>query len=195
MAERRRSRIVWWLRGLALLAVLVYLPGLHASRSGGLVEVQRLLDHPVALLGSAVALTVASMVIGFEFRTRRSRVGCAALLMPLVAAGAAVVFMASLFGGDGRAVERKAAPDRPDHVLTVTDTAFSIDPVHHVELLTGTGWSARHWDLGEWDESDPRGYFESAEWTGPHRITVTTDRTVTVYAVDPATGRPSVAQG
>ncbi|WP_344338589.1 hypothetical protein [Kitasatospora putterlickiae] len=193
MTAQRRRRIVWWLRGLALLAVLVYLPGLHASRSGGLVEVQRLLDHPVALIGSAVALTVVSMVIGFEFRTQWSRVGCAVLLMPLVAAGAAVVFLASLFDG-GRPVDRKAAPDRPDHVLTVTDTAFSIDPVYHVELLTGTGWSARHWDLGQWDEYDPRGYFERAEWTGPHQITVTTDRTVTVYTVDQATGRPSVAQ-
>ncbi|MFF7459222.1 hypothetical protein [Kitasatospora sp. NPDC008115] len=195
MTAQRRRRIVWWLRGLALLAVAVYLPGLHASRSGGLVLVQRLLDHPVALVGAAAALTVVSMVIGFEFRTRRSQVGCAALLMPLAAAGASAVFLASVFGGDGRPVDRKAAPDRPDHVLTVTDTAFSIDPVYQVELLTGTGWSARHWDLGVWDENDPRGYFESAEWTGPHQITVTTDRTVTRYTVDPATGRPSVAKG
>ncbi|WP_431676451.1 hypothetical protein [Kitasatospora sp. KL5] len=191
MAARRRRRIAWWLRGLALVALLAYLPGFQASHSGGLVEVERWFDHPVVLLGAAVVLTVASAVIELEFRTRWSQLGCAAALVALGAVGLPIGFLSFVLGGDGRAVDRKADPNHPDHVLTVTDTAFSIDPVYHVELLTGSGWSARHWDLGVWEEGDGRGYFKSADWSGPDRITVTTEKETTVFTLDPLSGRPS----
>jgi len=39
---------------VALVALLAYLPGFQATRSGELVEVERWFDHPVLLLGAAV---------------------------------------------------------------------------------------------------------------------------------------------
>ncbi|MET8542347.1 hypothetical protein ABZW03_17065 [Kitasatospora sp. NPDC004799] len=191
MTATRRRRIVWCLRGAALAAFLVYLPGYFSSRQGGLVEVERWLNHPVLLLGTAVALAVASAVAQFEFRTRWAQIGCAAVLSPLLVIGAAVGGLAWFFGGDGRLVDRKPDPSRADHVLSVTDIAFSIDPVYRVELLTGSGWSARHWGLGTWDEDDG---FVRADWSGPGRITVTLQKEVKVFTVeeDGTLGEPSV---
>ncbi|KQV11866.1 MULTISPECIES: hypothetical protein [unclassified Kitasatospora] len=173
------------------MALLAYLPGYQASHSGGLVEVERWFDHPVPLLGAAVVLTVVSMVVEFEFRTKWSQIGCAAAVVALGFIGLPIVFLSFALDGEGVAVDRKAGPNHPDHVLTVTNVAFSIDPVYRVELLTGSGWSARHWDLGVWEERDERGYFKSAEWSGPNQITVTAEKEITVFTVDPVSGRPS----
>ncbi|MFG2909326.1 hypothetical protein ACGF13_30200 [Kitasatospora sp. NPDC048286] len=191
MTVARRRQVVWWLRGAALAAFLVYLPGYFASRQGGLIEVERWLNHPVLLLGTAVALAVASAVAQVEFRTRWAQIGCAAVLSPLLFIGAAVGALAYYFGGDGRLVARTPDPNRADHVLSVTDVAFSIDPVYRVELLTGSGWSARHWGLGTWEEHDG---FVRAEWSGPDRITVTLEKEIEVFTVgeDGALGGPSV---
>ncbi|MGW1174275.1 hypothetical protein ACWD4P_11195 [Kitasatospora sp. NPDC002543] len=181
MTVTRRRRIVWWLRGAALASFLVYLPGYFSSRQGGLVEVERWLNHPVPLLGTAVALAVASAVAQVEFRTRWAHIGCAAVVSPLLVIGAAVGALAYFFGGEGRLVDRKPDPSRSDHVLSVTDIAFSIDPVYRVELVTGSGWSARHWGLGTWEEEDG---FVRAEWSGPGRITVTSEKEIQVFTVD-----------
>ncbi|MGW3075471.1 hypothetical protein [Kitasatospora sp. NPDC001132] len=191
MTVARRRQVVWWLRGIALASVLVYLPGYFSSRQGGLVEVERWLNHPVLLLGAAITLAVASVVVQFEFRSRWAQIGCAAVLSPLLVIGAGVGAVAYIFGGDGRLVVRKPDPSRSDHVLRVTDIAFSIDPVYRVELLTGSGWSARHWGLGTWDEGAG---FVRAEWSGPGRITVTLEKEIEVFTVgeDGALGGPSV---
>ncbi|MFJ6771419.1 hypothetical protein ACIQOV_10685 [Kitasatospora sp. NPDC091257] len=181
MTVTRRKQVVWWLRGAALAALLVYLPGYFSSRQGGLVEVERWLNHPVLLLGTTIALAVASVVARFEFRTRWAQIGCAAVLSPLLVIGAGVGAVAYIFGGDGRLVDRKPDPNRSDHVLRVTDIAFSIDPVYRVELLTGSGWSARHWGLGTWEEGDG---FVKAEWSAPGRITVTLQKEIEVFTVD-----------
>ncbi|WP_189919233.1 hypothetical protein [Kitasatospora xanthocidica] len=186
-------RIEWWFRGAALVAFLTYLPGYQASHSGGLVEVARWLNHPVLLLGAAVVLLVVSMVVQFEFRTRWAQLGCAAVLSPLIVAAAGIGGLMFLFGDDGRLVDRKPDPSRPDHVLTITDVAFSIDPIYRVELLTGSGWTARHWDLGTWNEGDG---FRKAEWSGPGRITVTAEHETRVYTVsdDGRLGEPEVTR-
>ncbi|MFJ7277493.1 hypothetical protein [Kitasatospora sp. NPDC098663] len=192
MAAARRRRIAWWLRGVALAALLAYLPGYQASESGGLVEVERWLNHPVLLVGAAVVLTVVSLVVEFEFRTRWSQIGGAAALVVLVFLGLPIAFMAAMSSltdvGNGQLVGRKVHPDHPDRVLTVTNVAFSIDPVYRLELLTGSGWSARHWDLGEWDSQS--GEFSTVEWSGPDRITVTGVTEAAVFTVD-SDGRPS----
>ncbi|MFJ3218170.1 hypothetical protein ACIPLC_19895 [Kitasatospora sp. NPDC086801] len=192
MAAARHRRIAWWLRGVALAALLAYLPGYQASRSGGLVEVERWFNHPVPLLGTAVVLTVVSTVVGFEFRSWWSQVGGVAVLVALAFLGFPIVFMSSMSSltgaGDGQPVGRKVHPDHPDRVLTVTNVAFSIDPVYRLELLTGSGWSARHWDLGEWDSRS--GEFSTVEWSGPDRITVTGVTEAAVFTVD-SDGRPT----
>ncbi len=191
MTVTRRRQVVWWLRGAALAAFLVYLPGYVSSRQGGLVEVERWLNHPVLLLGTAITLAVAAAVAQIEFRTRWAQIGCAAVLSPLLVIGAAIGALAYVFGGDGRQVDRTPDPNRSDHVLSVTDIAFSIDPVYRVELLTGSGWSARHWSLGTWEEHDG---FVKAEWSGPGRITVTSEKEIRVFTVDEdgTLGAPSV---
>ncbi|MFJ6383786.1 hypothetical protein ACIQI7_27745 [Kitasatospora sp. NPDC092039] len=191
MTGTRRRQVVWWLRGAALVAFLVYLPGYFSSRQGGLVEVERWLNHPVLLLGTAVALAMASAVAQFEFRTRWAQIGCAAVLSPLLVVGAAVGALAYFFGGDGRLVDRKPDPDRSDRVLSITDIAFSIDPVYRVELVSGTGWSARHWSLGTWGDEEG---FLRADWSGPGEITVTLEHETRVFTVDKGgtLGEPSV---
>ncbi|MFC9330872.1 hypothetical protein [Kitasatospora sp. NPDC057015] len=191
MTARRRKRIAWGLRGVALVASLAYLLGFQASHSGGLVAVEDWLDHPVLLLGSAVVLTVISGVMDFEFRTWWSQVGGAAALVALVFFGLPFLFGALLSGGDAPVIDQKAGPEHTDRVLTVTNTAFSIDPIYHLELVTGGGWSARHWDLGTW--GDGHRDFLSAEWSGPDRITVTGEDEVTVFDLGSG-GRPSEPQ-
>ncbi|MER8183720.1 hypothetical protein [Kitasatospora sp. NPDC094015] len=174
-----------------MVALLAYLLGVQAARSGGLVVVERWFDRPVLLIGAGVVLIVVSVVVEFRFRTRWSQIGCAVALVALVAVGVPTALLAIAFSEGGRAVDRKADPSHPDHVLTVTDVAFSIDPVYRVEVLTGSGWSVRHWELGVWAERDGRGSFKSADWTGPNQITVTAGERTTVFTVDPLSGRPS----
>ncbi|MEU8920981.1 hypothetical protein AB0D10_08585 [Kitasatospora sp. NPDC048545] len=164
-----------------MVAFLAYLPGYQASRSGGLVEVERWLNHPVLLLGTAAVMLMVSMLVRFEFRERWAQLGCAAVLSPLIVVTVVIGAVTYFLGGDGRLVERKPDPSRPEHVLIITDVAFSIDPIYRVELLTGSGWTARHWDLGTWDEGDG---FRRAEWSGPDRITVTTEHEARVYSVN-----------
>ncbi|MEV6976409.1 hypothetical protein [Kitasatospora sp. NPDC093806] len=154
--------------------------------------VERWLNHPVLLVGAAVVLVVVSVVVEFEFRTKWSQIGCAVVLVGLGFVGVPIAFGAVVFGGgDGPVVARTAEPGYPERVLTVTDTGFSIDPVYRVELLTGVGRSARHWDLGVWGKGDGRGYFKGAEWSEEGRITVTTEKEIAVFTVDPGSGRPS----
>ncbi|MFH8383003.1 hypothetical protein ACH4E7_18945 [Kitasatospora sp. NPDC018058] len=183
MTARRREQIAWWLRGGAAAALLAYLAGWHASRSGGLVEVEQWLNHPVLLGGAAVVMLVVSAVAEFEFRARWSQIGFAAVLAPFVVAGMIGTVASSVSVISEPSVERKVHPDHPDRVLTVTNVAFSIDPVYRVQLLTGSGWSARHWNLGAWDgEHD---YLQRAEWSAQDRITVTTEHQIAVFTVTP----------
>lgn len=194
MTLRRRRQLAWSLRGLALLLVLVHLFGGYGARSGGLVEAERLFYYPVQLLGTALVLVVVSLIVEFEFRTRSSQIGCAIALVALIGVTAPYAFLILVFGGDGKPVKRQAHPEHPDRTLTVTDISGSIDPFYRVEVLAGTGWSARHWELGEWGEGSGHGSYQSAEWSGPDRITVTSDEEVAVFVLDPATGRPGTAQ-
>lgn len=185
MTKRRRRQLAWGLRGVALLAVLAYLPGGRAASDGGLVRVEAWFNHPLLLVGGATALVVVSLVVELEFRTKWSQIGCAALLAPLVLAGALVVFLAVTLSGGTDQLERLTSPTRPDRLVTVTNIDF-IDPVYQIELRAGTGWSERHWDLGVF-----AGYgYSRTEWTGPNEITVVREDSRTVYTLDPATGRP-----
>ncbi|MEU9042767.1 MULTISPECIES: hypothetical protein [unclassified Kitasatospora] len=190
-AAARHRRIEWWFRGAALVAILVYLIGHQAAGSGGLVEVERWLNHPVLLLGAAAVMLMVSMLVQFEFRERWAQLGCAAIASPLIVVAVAIGAVTYFLGSEGRLMERRPDPGNPEHVLTVTDLAWSIDPICRVELLTGSGWTARHWYLGTWDEGDG---FLRAEWSGVNRITVITEREVREYTVerDGKPGEPEV---
>ncbi|MEU1290242.1 hypothetical protein [Kitasatospora sp. NPDC005856] len=182
MTAERRKRIAWGLRGVALAALLAYLAGWNSARSGGLVVVEHWLNHPVLLVGSAVVLVTASLIIAMEFRTWLSQIGCAIGLVALIFGGLPIAFLAIVLSRDGW-TERTAAPGHPDRVLIVTDVAFSIDPIYRVELVSGTGWSARHWSLGTWDSE--RTDFVRVDWSGPNRITITREAKLTVFEVLP----------
>ncbi|MFI9361704.1 hypothetical protein ACIG5E_11670 [Kitasatospora sp. NPDC053057] len=168
---------------MALVALLAYLPGWHASRSGGLVVVEHWLNRPRLLIGAAVVLIVVSLVVELEFRTRFSQIGCAVLLVPLAVAGVPVLGLSLVFSGHGGREDRFVSPNRPDRVLTVTNVAFSIDPIYQVELEAGSGWSARHWSMGTW--STRGGDFVRIDWSGPDQITVTGRNNLTVFDVLP----------
>ncbi|MFJ4677974.1 hypothetical protein [Kitasatospora sp. NPDC088783] len=185
MPAWRRRRIAWWLKGVALLAVLVHLPGRHAARSGGLVKVEQSLDRPVLLVGAAIVLGAVSVVVECEFRSAFSQIGFAAVLVGTIAAGAPFVLLSAMAAGDEPSVVRSVHPDHPDRVLTVTDVAFSIDPVHQPELVVGGGWSARHRVLGTWGEGNGPGSHQGAKWYGPDRIVVSSEA-----GVAPVSGRP-----
>ncbi|WP_316529013.1 hypothetical protein [Kitasatospora brasiliensis] len=173
---------MWVLRGAALAVLLVLLVGWNSSRSGGLVVLEQWLYHPVPLIAAAVALTVASLIVGMEFRTKLSQIGCAAGLMALVFGGLPIAGFAYIADQD-RWSERRPGSGHPDRVLVVTDVAFSIDPVWRVELVSGTGWSARHWYLGTWDTENSD--FVRVDWSGPEQITVTRQEGNTVFDVRP----------
>ncbi|MFJ8045932.1 hypothetical protein ACIRBX_36015 [Kitasatospora sp. NPDC096147] len=188
MPIRRRRRIAWALLGTAALATLAYLPGRQARRSGGLVEVARWLDHPALLLGGALVLTLVAWVVRFEFRSTWSQVlGALALISLATGALYSAVPLIILSGWGDREVKRQDSPAGADRVLRVADVDPSIDPAYRVEVISGSGWSARHWTLGTWDES--LGGFQGARWTGPDEITVTTSEQLAVFAVGPD-GRP-----
>ncbi|MFF2077813.1 hypothetical protein ACFVXG_24025 [Kitasatospora sp. NPDC058162] len=177
----------WIVRGCragAVAALLAYAAGRYASRSGGLVVVERRLDHPVLLLGPAVVLLVVAAVLGSGPRARFVQIACAVVLAPLVAAAAVGAVSARLLDDGARSVQRKVHPDHPGRVLTVTGDSASVDRAsYRVDLLTGTGWSARHWTVGNWDGGRDR--FQGAEWSAPDRITVTTAREVRVFTLAP----------
>ncbi|MEU3566209.1 hypothetical protein [Kitasatospora sp. NPDC006786] len=92
MSAARRKQIAWRLRGAAFAALPAYLAGWYASRPGGLVVVDQWLNHPVLLVGAAVVLVVASLIIELEFRTRVSQIGCAAGLVALIFGSPMTVF-------------------------------------------------------------------------------------------------------
>ncbi|GGQ65144.1 hypothetical protein [Kitasatospora griseola] len=187
MAAARRRWIAWGLRGLAVVPIAAYLVGSQAARSGGLVEVERWFNNPVQLMGAAVGLVVVSAMVGV--RGWWSRTGCLISLVALGFAAVPFLFVWSVFGVEWRETNRKPGPEQPGNVLVVTELV-TLDPVYRIQVLTGSGWSARHWDLGWWGEEDGRGYFRGAEWSGPNQVTVTSEKEIVVFTVDPVSGRP-----
>ncbi|MFE7594550.1 hypothetical protein ACFU6K_34610 [Kitasatospora sp. NPDC057512] len=175
----RRKRIAWGLRGVALVALSAYLVGRHASRSGGLVELELWFHRPVLLVGAAVVLGLISVIVELDFRTPESQVGLAGGLVALVLLGVPAA-LSTLAADSGVRTAREPAPGHPDRVLVFTDAADSFEPDRRVELLTGIGWSARHWSLGA---RGPGERLLRAEWSGPDRITVTSEKEIQVYTV------------
>ncbi|MFB7124794.1 hypothetical protein [Kitasatospora sp. NPDC056273] len=175
---------------MALVALSAYLVGRHASRSGGLVELERWLDHPVLLGGATVVLVLVSLIVELDFRTPESQIGLAGGLVALVLLGVPLALSTLAAGDSGGRTAREAAPGHPDRVLVFTDAADSFEPDRRVELLTGSGWSARHWSLGA---RGPGERLLRAEWSGPDRITVTSEKEVQVFTVgeDGTLGGPS----
>ncbi|GAA4872758.1 hypothetical protein [Kitasatospora terrestris] len=171
---------------LALLAV-----GWWHTRPGGRVLVADTLYRP--LVAVALALVAIGRCVAEEHRGRR-----AGMLVLTWVAGAVLGFGAWAAGvfGEPTQVTRTAAPGGVGRTLVV---------VHHgnlgaeteaqsweVLVESGSGWSARRWTVFEMPEQFPGdGAFTSARWTGPDEITVTTDRGVRVFGVDPRSGRPA----
>lgn len=144
------------------------------------MEVERWFNRPVLLLGAVLTLIVASIFVELGFHTSAWQIVWGIGLVA-VGFGVPLAFLSYVFGGSERSSHQEAAPGRPDRVLTITDVAggFSVHPVYRMELVSGSGWSVRHWSTGvRWKSS-------RAVWAGPDRITVTGGSTVTVFDVLP----------
>ncbi|MGW7443761.1 hypothetical protein [Kitasatospora sp. NPDC054795] len=165
------------------MALTAYLVGRHASRSGGLVELELWFHRPVLLVGSAVVLVLISLIVELEFRTPESQIGLAGGLVALVLLGVPVALSTLAAEDSGVRTAREAAPGHPDRVLVFTDVGGSFEPDRRVELRTGSGWSARHWSMGIWNTRG--GDFVRADWSGPDRITITGRKKLTVFDVLP----------
>ncbi|WP_416874834.1 hypothetical protein [Kitasatospora sp. SC0581] len=165
---------------MALVALSAYLVGRHASRSGGLVELELWFHRPVLLVGATVVLVLVSLIVELDFRTPESQISLAGGLVALVLLGVPLALSTLAAGDSGVRTAREAAPGHPDRVLVFTDAADSFEPDRRVELLTGSGWSARHWSLGA---RGPGERLLRAEWSGPGRITVTLEKEIEVFTV------------
>ncbi|MFJ7908858.1 hypothetical protein [Kitasatospora sp. NPDC096204] len=73
---------------------------------------------------------------------------------------------------------REPAPGRPDRVIVITDMG-GFDPIHRSEPVSGSGWSARHWEL------DTSKYDTDVNWSGPDRMTIDRGIALTVFDVLP----------
>ncbi|MEU4097567.1 hypothetical protein [Streptomyces sp. NPDC026673] len=191
MAEtvnRRQRRLAAGLVGVAGAMVLGAWIGWRESRSGGLLVVAQVLDHPVLLgLVALAALTGALLAV---VRNRVLRV-----LIPVVAAlGAAVVAMpVVLFLGFGpQETMSRAAPDRADRRLVVEEGAAMIDPLWWVYVDEGSGLTRRRWQVGY--VNGDFSVLREAAWEGSHRVRLTVDTgegdKVHVIELSPADGRP-----
>ncbi|GLW54053.1 hypothetical protein [Kitasatospora phosalacinea] len=81
---------------------------------------------------------------------------------------------------------RSAAPGGADRVLTVirhgTTTTETESQVWEVQVENGSGWSGRRWTLLTAVGRFPGGgAFTGAHWSGPDRVTVSTDLATEVY--------------
>ncbi|MFD8482750.1 hypothetical protein [Kitasatospora sp. NPDC059673] len=176
-----------WLGGLfaagGVLAVAAAWWGMWEGRSGGRMAVADLLDRPVVLGLTALALFLAaSAVLRRSGRWAVALVGIGMLAVPACAP-------ALFHGGRDRTVaHREAAPGGADRVLRVLHQGgFGMEAESqgwYVELEDGSGWSARRWLVygqdGKWAGE---GLFAAAGWDGPDRIVVTTDTGTRVYDV------------
>ncbi|MFG2909328.1 hypothetical protein ACGF13_30210 [Kitasatospora sp. NPDC048286] len=176
MTTVRRRQIAWGLRAVALLALLACVAGWRESRSGGLVMVAEWCDHPVLLIGSVLVLLVASLVVELGFGTGTGQLVCG-LGLGLLVLCVPFALLASLFPPMDPP-RREAAPGRPDRVIVITDLG-GFDPFYRSELVSGSGWSARHWEL------DSSRHDDGVNWSGPDRITITRGKTLTVFDVLP----------
>lgn len=191
MAEavnRRQQRSAAGLVGVAGVLVLGAWIGSRESRSGGLLVVAQVLDHPLLLGFAALAALTGALLIVVRNRVLR-------VLIPVVAAlGATVVAVpVVLFGGSGpQETLSRAAPDRPDRRLVVEEGAAMIDPLWWVYVDEGSGLTTRRWQVGYFNGDFTA--LREAAWEGPHRVRLTVDMgerdRVHVVELSPADGRP-----
>ncbi|MET9399601.1 hypothetical protein [Kitasatospora sp. NPDC002965] len=188
-AHRRTTRRL--LSRAAALPVCLYAAGIWESRSGGHLLVADAFDRPILLISCSLALLVLAACF---MKPGRDRI-VATLFTVLV-------WITVMIGGvllQGLRVtetmSREQAPDRPDRALVVR---LQADPGGETEsqywsilVEAGTGWCARRWTVHEMAGQYPGyGAFKSATWTGPDRITVTTDMHVKVFSLSAGDGHP-----
>ncbi|MFE7526573.1 hypothetical protein ACFU7Y_12690 [Kitasatospora sp. NPDC057542] len=162
---------------MALAALLACAAGRRESRSGGLVVVERWLNHPVLLIGSALVLVAVSFFVELGFSSETGQIGCG-LGLAALGFGLPIAVLMYLFGPHEGSSHREAAPGRPDRVITITEMG-GFDPLYRRELVSGSGWSARHWEL------DYSRHGTGVNWSGPDRITITRGKTLAVFDVLP----------
>ncbi|GAA5012843.1 hypothetical protein [Kitasatospora paranensis] len=178
----------------AALAAAVLLTALHAAgvwsdRSGGLVRVQQVFGSPWWPATAIGLLTVAPFLGPAGERRGWRTAACVALGLTLCLA-LLVILAERELRFPPRQVAASAPQGRADRRVVAAYDGGE-DPVWSVTLFTGSGWSERRWDLGNFrvgDEGGPGG--DPVAWRGPDAFTVTVRGTRTLVRLDPASGRP-----
>ncbi|MEV6210940.1 hypothetical protein [Kitasatospora sp. NPDC051914] len=129
-----------------------------------------LLDRPVLLLGGAVLLLVAALLLAPK-RPGRGLFTAPGVLVAGVLALRVLIGALDVVGPPRQhTVLSSVAPDRADRILLVVRHA--VGPCWSVEVETGGGWSARRWLLGVFDHGPAGGGPVDGHWAGPDRVVV-----------------------
>jgi hypothetical protein len=185
---QRLRRILVAVAGLLIVAAVV-----GAIDPGGLLIVQRVLDHPVPLAATAASLLVAAGGL------RRSPFQpWVAVLLAVTALGWLVALIPDPFAAlDGSSVvNRMPAPEgKPYRAIMVQPNDWS-GPHETVLIQSGHGVRTRQWVAaceGEYE-------LKTASWIGPGQLSITLqddddphrNGETFVIRVDPDSGRPEL---
>ncbi|MFJ5921903.1 hypothetical protein ACIQF6_04740 [Kitasatospora sp. NPDC092948] len=175
-----RSTAGWLCAGTAALTAGAAGWGEHETRSGGRMALADTLGraHLGLYLAAVILALVAGILLGSTHTRTLSTIGLGSVVA-LSGLFFLLVFVASDIAPFPPKVERSAAPGGADRTMVVVfhfGTGEAETQTWEVQVEDGSGWSGRRWTVftaaGKWPGE---GLFKSASWTGPDRITVTTD--------------------
>jgi hypothetical protein len=166
-AAERRNR--WWVGLVVVAALLIMAAVLGIRRPGGLL-VLGWLDWPV--LFGTVALCLLALACGLAVRDWVVRLVFVSVLVLLALGWAAFsAWLATWTDEDVGKVSKYWSPDGGKVLTVYQETHLAApDPTYELRLRSGSGITAREWDLGcvntELDSLD------EVEWIGPDRVRV-----------------------
>ncbi|MGH3756858.1 hypothetical protein [Actinophytocola sp.] len=179
----RRSR--WWVTPVVLAASLIVAAGLGVARPGGFVLLGRL-DRP--FLFGTMALGLLALASWLAVRHPVWRRVLAGLLVAFAVGWAALGALAASLRDDLREISRHRSPDAGRELLLYRGSNV-IDPTWELRLRSGSGLTAREWDLG--CVNSDQDSLTDVEWTGADGLRVHLSRRGPVEIVlDGSTGRP-----
>jgi len=183
-AAKPRNR--WWIAAAVTAGLLIVAAGFGVAQPGGLV-VLGWLDRP--FLFGAVALGLLAVASWLAIRHRVWRAVLASVLVLFALGWAMLGVLAMGLQNDLRELSRHRSPD-DNRELVLYRGSLVIDPTWELRLRSGTGLTAREWDLGCVNADADT--LTSVEWTGSNGLRVHLSRNGPVdIALDASTGRPN----
>ncbi|GAB3462803.1 hypothetical protein [Actinophytocola sediminis] len=186
MNERGTVTTRWWLAAAGLAALLIVAAGLGVLRPGGFV-VLGWLDRPFLFGTVAAVLLALAGWLALRDPVRRLVVTC--LLVVFAIGWAGLGWFAVALRADLAELSRHRSPDGSGE-LRVYRGSNVIDPTWELRLRSGSGFTAREWDLGCVNSDQET--LTGVAWTGPDGLRVRLERHGPVeIALDASTGRPA----